>query len=148
MSDEGSRSALNTFNLATIHVNRCTRHPLRGRGDHESEEFGDLFWLPVAADPGLLWKLLRRILNTHVVRRGPLFEKGAATPSHDCVRRDTVHLNAILDALLRESFRKSCDRSIGCGNSSEGRRGIESGTSGHENHGAFSLLESTPCPNR
>jgi hypothetical protein len=47
-------SRLNTFNLATVHPDRCARHPLRGRRDHKPEEFGDFFRLPVAADTGFL----------------------------------------------------------------------------------------------
>ncbi len=103
--------ALNTFDLASIHADRCAGHPLRGRRDHKSEKFGDLFWLSGAADPGLFWKLLCRILNTHVVRRCPFLEERAAAPRHHA-GHDTVYLNAILNALLCKSFRERCDCSI------------------------------------
>ena len=67
---------------------------------------------------------------------------------HDRAGHNTVHLNAILDALLCESLREGRDRSVGRGHSREGGLRIERGIPGHENHGAFGLLQRIPCPNR
>ena len=74
---------LNAFDFAAIHAQRCSGHPLRGGRDHEGEQFGDFFRLPVAADAGFFGKFLRRFLDAHVVRGRPLLEERAATPGHD-----------------------------------------------------------------
>src|SRR6266567_2896399 len=52
--NESSPLTLNGFDFATVHSDRCSRHPLRSRADHESEKFSNLLWLPVTADAGFL----------------------------------------------------------------------------------------------
>ena len=49
-ANESSHLTLNASSLATVDADRCARHPLRSRRDHEAEGFGDLFRLPVTAD--------------------------------------------------------------------------------------------------